>query len=77
MPRVSYEQYVVAVAFTLARRHWPVWSWERWRTVCRCGSELPCRKRPRIPIDRDHWPLDPARQSATPVDWPAARETPR
>ncbi|MFG1803067.1 hypothetical protein ACGFI4_23275 [Micromonospora carbonacea] len=54
--RVTYEEYVVAVALTLARRHRPVWSWKRWRRVCRCGAELPCRARHRIPIGRVHWP---------------------
>ncbi|MFG1844570.1 hypothetical protein [Micromonospora carbonacea] len=54
--RVTYEEYVVAVALTLARRHRPVWSWKRWRRVCRCGAELPCRARHRIPIGRAHWP---------------------
>ncbi|SCE95286.1 hypothetical protein GA0070558_115101 [Micromonospora haikouensis] len=54
--RVTYEEYVVAVALTLARRHRPVWSWKRWRRVCRCGAELPCRARHRIPIRRAHWP---------------------
>ncbi|MEU8023472.1 MULTISPECIES: hypothetical protein [Micromonospora] len=54
--RVTYEEYVVAVALTLARRHRPVWSWKRWRRVCRCGAELPCRARHRIPISRAHWP---------------------
>ncbi|MEH1017677.1 hypothetical protein V6U90_31960 [Micromonospora sp. CPCC 206060] len=41
---------------TLARRHRPVWSWQRWRRVCRCGNELPCQARHRIPINRGHWP---------------------
>lgn len=56
MKRVSYEEYVLAVALTLARRHRPVWSWRHWRHVCRCGSSLPCRSRHRIPINRGHWP---------------------
>ncbi|MEH0819775.1 MULTISPECIES: hypothetical protein [unclassified Micromonospora] len=54
--RVSYEDYVVAVALTLARRHRPVWSWRRCRRICRCGAELPCRARHRISIRRGHWP---------------------
>ncbi|WP_327034157.1 hypothetical protein [Micromonospora ureilytica] len=54
--RVSYNEYVLVTALTLARRHRPVWSWTRWRTVCRCGAELPCRARHRIPINRGHWP---------------------
>ncbi|MBM0278636.1 hypothetical protein [Micromonospora tarensis] len=54
--RVSYNEYLLVTALTLARRHGPVWSWTRWRTVCRCGAELPCRVRHRIPINRGHWP---------------------
>ncbi|MFG3696598.1 hypothetical protein ACGF5C_01545 [Micromonospora sp. NPDC047620] len=54
--RVSYDDYLLAVALTLARRHRPVWSWRRWRRICRCGSELPCRARHRTPICRGHWP---------------------
>lgn len=57
MPRhVTYEDYVIAAALTLARRHKPVWSWSEWRIVCRCGSEIPCRVLHRIPISRGHWP---------------------
>ncbi|MCI4061182.1 hypothetical protein MRQ36_00775 [Micromonospora sp. R77] len=55
-PRVTYEAYLLAVALTLARRHRPLWSWRRWRRVCRCGADLPCRARHRIPINRGHWP---------------------
>jgi len=54
--RVSYNEYLLVTALTFARRHQPVWSWERWREVCRCGAELPCRARHRIPISRGHWP---------------------
>ncbi|MET8362606.1 hypothetical protein ABZU53_03420 [Micromonospora sp. NPDC005194] len=54
--RVSYNEYLLVTALTLARRHRPVWSWRRWRRVCRCGAELPCRARHRIPINRGHWP---------------------
>ncbi|WFE52024.1 hypothetical protein [Micromonospora sp. WMMD1155] len=54
--RVSYNEYLLVTALTLARRHRPVWSWARWRTVCRCGADLPCRARHRIPINRAHWP---------------------
>ena len=53
---VSYDDYIAAVARTLARRHKPVWSWIRWRNVCKCGNELPCRSRHKIPINRGHWP---------------------
>ncbi|QGN50086.1 hypothetical protein ACN26Y_00060 [Micromonospora sp. WMMD558] len=53
---VSYDGYLLAVALTLARRHRPVWSWSLWRRVCRCGAELPCHARHRIPIRRGHWP---------------------
>lgn len=54
--RISYGQYLAAVAATLARRHRPVWSWIRWRYVCKCGDELPCRQRHKVPIGRRHWP---------------------
>lgn len=56
MSRIRYDEYLLAVARTFARRHKPVWSWVRWRYVCRCGVELPCRARHSIPIDRGHWP---------------------
>ncbi|MEV1155180.1 hypothetical protein AB0J27_07240 [Micromonospora chokoriensis] len=56
MKRVSYDEYVLAVALTLARRHQPVWSWQHFRRVCRCGGDLPCRRSHRIPINRGHWP---------------------
>ena len=58
--RVSYDEYVLAVALTLARRHRPVWSWRKWRRICRCGADLPCRARHRIPINRGHWPGEEA-----------------
>lgn len=47
--RVAYEEYLLAVALTLVRPHRPVWSWRRWRRVCRCGADLPCHARHRIP----------------------------
>lgn len=53
---VSYEEYLLATALTLARRHRPVWSWRKWRRICRCGADLPCRAWHRIPINRGHWP---------------------
>lgn len=56
--RVSYDEYLSATALTFARRHRPVWSWQRWRRVCRCGADLPCRARHRIPINRGHWPQE-------------------
>jgi len=31
--RVSYDEYVLAVALTLARRHRSVWSWQHWRRI--------------------------------------------
>ncbi len=55
---VSYDEYVLAVGLNLARRHQPVWSWREWRRICRCGSDLPCRIRHRIPVDRGHWPSE-------------------
>jgi hypothetical protein len=56
MRRASYDDYVLAVALTLARRHRPVWSWRHWRRICRCGADLPCSSRHLIPINRGHWP---------------------
>ncbi|RUL92050.1 hypothetical protein EG812_18295 [Verrucosispora sp. FIM060022] len=56
--RVSYDEYLSATALTFARRHRPVWCWRRWRWTCRCGSDLPCRARHRIPINRGHWPQE-------------------
>ncbi|GGM31139.1 hypothetical protein GCM10012279_57540 [Micromonospora yangpuensis] len=56
MPRVSYEEYLVAAALSFARRHRSVWSWQKWRRICRCGADLPCHARHRIPINRGHWP---------------------
>ncbi|TBL41469.1 hypothetical protein EYA84_06180 [Verrucosispora sp. SN26_14.1] len=53
--RVSYDEYLLAAALTIASRHRPVWSWQRWRRVCRCGNDLPCRNRHRVPINRGHW----------------------
>ena len=54
--RVSYDAYLSAAALTFARRHRPVWCWRRWRRVCRCGADLPCHSRHRLPINRGHWP---------------------
>lgn len=54
-PRVAYGTYLLAVALTLARRHRPVWSWRRWRWVCRCGADLPCPARHRVPVNGAHW----------------------
>ncbi|WP_244454447.1 hypothetical protein [Micromonospora echinofusca] len=73
---MSYEQFLSAVALTLARRHRPVWSWPAWRWVCRCGAELPCRYRHRVPIGRQHWPTeaehpadaDPTAEAEHPAD---------
>lgn len=53
--RLSYDQYVIAVALTLGRRHRPTWSWRKWKRICCCGSDLPCRSRHRVPISREHW----------------------
>ncbi len=55
-PRLPYESYLLAVASTLVHRHRPAWSWRKWRWVCRCGADLPCRNRHRVPINRGHWP---------------------
>lgn len=54
--RVSYDQYLIAVAMTLARRHRPVWLWRKWKWTCRCSADLPCHSRHVIPINRGHWP---------------------
>ncbi|PZG24182.1 hypothetical protein C1I95_01165 [Micromonospora craterilacus] len=54
--RVSYDEYISATALTFARRHRPVWSSQFHRRICRCGADLPCRARHRIPIRRGHWP---------------------
>jgi hypothetical protein len=56
MPRITYEEYVLIIVETLAARHRPVWSWEKWRRVCGCGGELPCRTLHRLPINTGHWP---------------------
>ncbi|BCJ62235.1 hypothetical protein C1I93_13960 [Micromonospora endophytica] len=58
--RVSYDHYLAVIALTLRRRHRPVWCWVRWRMVCRCGNELPCRVRHRVPINRGQWPGESA-----------------
>jgi hypothetical protein len=52
--RVSYEEFLTAVALTLARRHRPLWRLGR----CRCGAQLPCLVLHRIPISREHWPTE-------------------
>ncbi|MFI7436244.1 hypothetical protein [Micromonospora haikouensis] len=69
MPRrVSYKEYLLATALTLACRHKPVWSWVRWRYVCACGNELPCRHRHRLPISHRHWPHGPAAEAGGGAD---------
>ncbi|TYC23047.1 hypothetical protein FXF52_17815 [Micromonospora sp. MP36] len=55
--RVSYDEYLLATALTLARRHRPVWFWRNWRHACCCGVELLCRARHRVPVSRGHWPV--------------------
>jgi hypothetical protein len=61
--------FVLAAAMLLARRHRPVWSWRRWRRVCRCGADLPCRVWCRVPINRGRWPERPAQRTAVPERW--------
>ncbi|MBW4701009.1 MULTISPECIES: hypothetical protein [unclassified Micromonospora] len=56
--RVTYVEYLTAVALTLRRRHRPVWSADRRQIVCRCGNDLPCQVRHRVPINRGHWPRE-------------------
>lgn len=50
--RVSYDEYLTAVALSLARRHRPLWGGRR----CVCGTALPCHRTHRPPIGREHWP---------------------
>lgn len=64
--RVSYDEYLVAVALTLARRHRPLWV----RGRCVCGVDLPCRVAHRPLIGRRHWPA----QDEPPPDDPAQDE---
>ncbi|WFE61961.1 hypothetical protein [Micromonospora sp. WMMD714] len=52
MDRIRQDDYLLAAMLTLARRHRPVWSWRRWRRVCHCGAELPCRAWQRSPVGR-------------------------
>ncbi|WFE97172.1 hypothetical protein [Micromonospora sp. WMMD987] len=56
--RVPYDGYLSAAALTLARRHRQVWSWRTWSRLCRCGADLPCHARHRLPISRGHWPTE-------------------
>ena len=59
--RISYGEYIAAVALVLARRHRPVWSWRKQRQVCRCGADLPCRARLRIQVNRGRWEVSDGR----------------
>ncbi|GIJ28112.1 hypothetical protein Vqi01_32740 [Micromonospora qiuiae] len=54
--RVAYDEYLFVTARTLARRHRPTWNHILGRVTCRCGRDLPCSARHRIPINRGHWP---------------------
>ncbi|MEV6801043.1 hypothetical protein AB0M91_22230 [Micromonospora rifamycinica] len=56
MGRIHHDDYLLTAALTFADRHRSVWSWRRWRRVCRCGAELPCRARYRIPASRANRP---------------------
>ncbi|WP_341717871.1 hypothetical protein QQG74_29295 [Micromonospora sp. FIMYZ51] len=53
---VTYDEYLLGVARTLARRHRPTWNHILKRVNCRCGRDLPCPIRHRVPINRGHWP---------------------
>jgi hypothetical protein len=55
--QVTYDEYLAAVALSLARTHAPVWNHILRRTTCRCGRDLPCRARRAIPISRANWPV--------------------
>ncbi|MFG3703223.1 hypothetical protein ACGF7U_00575 [Micromonospora sp. NPDC047670] len=37
---MSYDEYVLAAALTLARLHRPLWSWRHWRRICRQNVTL-------------------------------------
>ncbi|HEY0697564.1 MAG TPA: hypothetical protein VGD43_07110 [Micromonospora sp.] len=52
---IRYDEYVLAVALTVARWHRPVWSDTQRRAACRCGADLPCQARERVVRRRD-WP---------------------
>ena len=70
--RVSYAEYLCAVAMTFARRHRPLWLSRK----CRCGAELPCRATHLIPIRRDHWPGEEERTCREMADREAASRGP-
>ncbi|MFY1701901.1 MULTISPECIES: hypothetical protein [Micromonospora] len=54
--RITYDEYLAAVALSLARTHAPAWNHILKRTTCRCGRDLPCGGRRPIPIRRENWP---------------------
>ncbi|GGM05282.1 hypothetical protein GCM10012279_23710 [Micromonospora yangpuensis] len=54
--RISYDEYLAAVALSLARTHTPGWNHILKRVTCRCGRDLPCEGRRPIPISRENWP---------------------
>ncbi|WP_213457391.1 hypothetical protein [Rhizomonospora bruguierae] len=56
MPSVSYDEYVLTRARTLARKHRPRFNWITMGVECRCGSRLPCRATLALPIARAGWP---------------------
>ncbi|TBL41933.1 hypothetical protein EYA84_05615 [Verrucosispora sp. SN26_14.1] len=53
---VSFKECLAGVALTLTRRHRPAWNHILKRVTCRCGRDLPCRVRHRVPINQGHWP---------------------
>ncbi|RFS46567.1 hypothetical protein D0Q02_10765 [Micromonospora craniellae] len=54
--QMTYNEFLLAAALTFARRHRPRWNHVLRRVTCRCGRDLPCRVRHRVPINRGHWP---------------------
>nr|MDT0662208.1 hypothetical protein [Micromonospora sp. DSM 115978] len=56
--RVLYDEFLLVVGLTLARRHRPLWG----RRRCACGVDLPCRVSHRPPIGRRHWPAQEERE---------------
>lgn len=73
--RVSYDQYLIAVAMTLVRRHRPAWSWRKLSGCavaglnCLVGTDTASRStagtgRPRKSSDRRRRATDPTRASS-------------
>ncbi|RZT80664.1 hypothetical protein EV382_3922 [Micromonospora violae] len=56
MRAVRFHDCLLSAVMTLAWLHRPTWSCLGRRYVCRCGAELPCRSRHRIPWNQPQWP---------------------